>query len=68
MTIRTATLNGVPLFEHRFARVNQKELIQAPLALQAGENRLALHYRKHVTSEVDPRRLAVIFLSLRIVD
>ncbi len=64
----TATLNGVPLFEHRFARVNQKELIQAPLALQAGDNRLVLHYRKHVTSEVDPRRLAVIFLSLRIVD
>lgn len=64
----TATLNGVPLFEHAFSRVNQKELLQAPLALQAGDNRLVLHYRKHVTSEVDPRQLAVIFLSLRITD
>ncbi|MBS0662657.1 MAG: glycosyltransferase family 2 protein [Verrucomicrobia bacterium] len=64
----TVTLNGAPLLEHAFSRVNQKEFLQAPLALQAGDNRLVFHYRRHVTSEVDPRKLAVIFLSLRILD
>ena len=38
-----------------------------PLSLDAGENRLVIRYAACLESAADPRKLAVIFLSLRIV-
>lgn len=63
----TIELNGVPVLRHAFGRVNQKETITAPLPLRAGENQLLLRYGECFQTAHDPRRLAVIFLSLRIL-
>jgi hypothetical protein len=60
-------LNGETVHEHAFQRVNQRERISVPLALRAGENTLTLHYSQFLQTEVDPRKLAVIFLALRVV-
>ncbi len=61
-------LNGVTLLEQSFPRTNQKERLSVPLPLLAGENHLALHYTQCLVTGFDPRKLAVIFLSLRILD
>ncbi len=63
----TIELNGVPVGRHSFARTNQKERLAAPLDLRAGTNQLTLHYSQYLTTDHDPRKLAVIFLSLRIL-
>ncbi len=60
-------LNGVPVLTHTFSRINQKERLAAPLALLAGRNELTLHYSRHLTTDYDPRQLAMIFLSLRVL-
>lgn len=59
-------LNGSPVLQHVFARTNQKDTLSAGLSLQRGENRLVFHYGRHLTTEYDSRKLAVIYLSLRI--
>lgn len=61
-------LNGVRVLEHAFVRVNQKESLATPLALNAGENQLSFRYRRHLATDYDPRPLALIFLSLRVLD
>jgi hypothetical protein len=65
--IVTVELNGTPLFRHEFTRVNQKEILDLPLSLAAGENLFTLRYTESLRSPHDPRALAVIFLSLRIL-
>jgi hypothetical protein len=60
-------LNGELALEHRFARVNQKERLIAPLSLRAGGNSVVLRYSKCLVADHDSRQLSVIFLSLRIV-
>jgi uncharacterized protein YccT (UPF0319 family) len=47
--------------------VNQKESIRLPLALDAGENQLVIRYQTSLATPEDPRRLAVIFLTLRVL-
>jgi hypothetical protein len=59
-------LNGTPLHEHVFGRVRQRERIACVLPLVAGENRLALRYATFLQTDLDRRKLAVIYLSLRI--
>lgn len=59
-------LNGVPLARHAFTRTNQKDRLSVPLTLRAGRNELTLRYERALVTDHDPRRLAVIFLSLRI--
>lgn len=63
----TVELNGQPVLEHTFGRINQKETIAAPLALAPGDNVLRFRYRHGLVAPHDPRKLAVIFLSLRVV-
>ena len=63
----TIELNGAPVLRYAFSRVNQKETLTARLALHAGENVLVLRYGECLQTAYDPRRLAVIFLSLRII-
>jgi hypothetical protein len=63
----TVELNGVAVGRHVFARTNQKERLAAPLDLRAGANQLTLHYSQSLTTDYDSRKLAVIFLSLRIL-
>ena len=60
------TLNGLELARFRFPRVNQKETLTITLDLHAGENRLVFHHARWLESAADPRKLALIFLSLRI--
>ncbi len=60
-------LNGVPVEKLVFNRLNQKERLQASLALRPGRNELVLGYGRRLVTDYDPRQLAVIFLSLRIV-
>ncbi len=62
----TIELNGARLHEHAFGRVNQRERIACPLPLQAGENHLVLRYAESMQTSYDPRKLAVIYLALRI--
>jgi hypothetical protein len=59
-------LNGTPVHSHEFSWINQKELIATPLNLRASDNRLTIHYSQCLTTDYDARKLAVIFLSLRI--
>lgn len=60
-------LNGTRLRQHALARPNQRERLAVPLTLRAGRNELVLRYSQDLVTAHDPRRLAVIFLGLRIV-
>lgn len=60
-------LNGSPVHQHRFGGINQLEHLIIPLSLGSGPNRLTLRYTQQLVSAHDPRQLAAIFLSLRIV-
>ena len=62
----TLFLNDAEILRHPWTRVNQKETLTAPLALRAGENRLIFRHTQWLTSPADPRKLALILLSLRI--
>ncbi|MBI2517136.1 MAG: glycosyltransferase family 2 protein [Opitutae bacterium] len=59
-------LNGSIVARHVFARINEKQPIVASLPLIAGSNQLAIRYHTSLQTSYDPRRLAVIYLSLRI--
>lgn len=63
----TIELNGVPAGRHAFSRTNQKERLSLPLTLRPGQNEVALRYDRSLVTAHDPRPLAVIFLSLRII-
>ncbi|HTO02894.1 MAG TPA: glycosyltransferase family 2 protein [Opitutus sp.] len=63
----TVLLNGVELSKLIFPRVNQKENWMIPLTLEAGENHLVIRHSTWIESAADPRKLALIFLSLRVV-
>lgn len=60
-------LNGTPLRQLAFARVNQRERLLVPLTLRAGRNELHLRYSQSLVTDHDPRKLAAIFLGLRII-
>jgi Glycosyl transferase family 2 len=61
-------LNGITLVERSFPRTNQKESLCVMLPLQAGENQLVFHYTQSLVTDFDSRKLAVIFVSLRVID
>ncbi len=63
----TLELNGATVHHHRFGGINQLEHLVVPLSLAPGPNRLDLRYAQQWVSAHDPRQLAAIFLSLRIV-
>lgn len=63
----TIELNDQPVLQHRFGGINQLEQLVVPLDLPSGPNRLTLRYTQGLVSAHDPRQLAAIFLSLRIV-
>lgn len=65
--VLTVELNGTSVHAHRFGEVNQKETLRVPLALRQGENILRLRYAEALVSPHDPRPLAVIYLSLRVL-
>lgn len=60
-------LNGLLVKHHVFGRTNQKERLVAPLALRPGRNDVTLRYSQGLVTDYDPRQLAVIFLTLRIL-
>lgn len=64
--IVTVALNGQPVLQHAFGRVNQKETLATLLPLRAGDNELCFRYSQALVTAHDARQLAVIFLSLRI--
>lgn len=64
--ITTVLLNGTEVFQMRFPRINQKEIIAIDLPLRGGANELVLRHSAWIESAADPRKLALIFLSLRI--
>ena len=63
----TVFLNDVELSQLRFRRINQKETLAVPLSLRPGINHVLLRYSAWIDNPADPRKLAVIFLSLRVV-
>ena len=63
----TIELNGVAVGQHLFGRTNHKERLVAPLALRPGRNEVTLRYSQSLVTDYDPRKLAVIFLTLRIL-
>ena len=63
----TLELNGAPVLQHAFGRVNQKETLSVLLLLRRGDNEIILRYRECLRTAYDPRSLAVIFLSLQIL-
>jgi hypothetical protein len=64
-TIRVE-LNGVLLCSHAFARINQRDRLAVPLPLRGGRNELLIHYSQSLVTDHDARKLAVLFLGLRI--
>lgn len=64
--VTTIVLNGAEVLRHVFTQINQKDTIVLPLKLRAGVNRLAFRHRSWLRSAHDARKLAVIFLSLRV--
>jgi hypothetical protein len=59
-------LNGTPLQQHAFARTNQRERLTVPLTLRPGRNELVLRYSQSLVTDYDPRKLAALFLGLRL--
>jgi hypothetical protein len=60
-------VNGTVVHQQALPRINQKEWLQAPLPLRAGRNEVTLRYATALVAAHDPRQLAVIFLSLRVL-
>jgi hypothetical protein len=63
----TIELNGLAVGQHLFERTNHKERMIVPLALRSGRNEVTLRYSQSLVTDYDPRKLAVIFLTLRIL-
>lgn len=64
--VTTVVLNGADVHRHAFAHVNQKDMLSLPLKLHAGANHLVFRHDGWLRSAHDPRKLAVIFLGLRV--
>lgn len=64
--VMAITLNGAIVHRHMFTEINQKETLRLRLKLCTGVNRLVFHHQAWLRSSHDPRKLAVIFLSLRV--
>ena len=62
----TILLNGTEIHRRRFPRVNQKENLSLTLRLRAGENHLLFRHSAWLETAADPRKLALIFLGLRV--
>jgi hypothetical protein len=61
-------LNGTLLRELTFVRINERARLTVPLpTLHSGRNDLVIRYSQNLVTDHDARRLAVIFLTLRIV-
>jgi hypothetical protein len=60
-------LNGQSLREHAFARINERVRLSVRLPLRRGPNELIVRYSQGLVTAHDPRRLAAIFLGLRII-
>lgn len=65
--VTTMAVNGREIAQQKFPRVNQKEAFAVNLPLRAGDNRLVLRHTAWIESAADPRKLALIFLTLRII-
>ena len=65
--VTTVLLNGAEVFRFVFPRIYQKEKLTVTLPLQAGENQLVIRHATWLVT-ADPRKLALIFLSLRVTD
>ena len=63
----TVEVNGVAVHQQTIARVNAKEWLLAGLLFRPGRNEIILRYDRCLVTAHDPRKLAVIFLSLRIL-
>ena len=63
----TVEVNGAVVQQLALPRINQKEWLQATLPVRAGPNEVTLRYATGLVSAHDPRKLAVIFLSLRVL-
>ena len=63
----TLELNGSEISRLVLPRINQKERWTATLPLRAGRNELVLRYEQGLVTAHDPRKLAAIFLSLRVL-
>jgi hypothetical protein len=62
----TVEVSGRTVHEHTFERINQRERIACRIRLNPGANDVTLRTPSFIQTEIDPRRLAVIYLSLRI--
>jgi len=65
--VTTVLLNGIEVLRFVFPRIYQKENLVVTLPLQAGENQLVIRHATWLVT-ADPRKLALIFLSLRVTD
>ncbi|MES1168989.1 MAG: hypothetical protein ABUL61_07435, partial [Oleiharenicola lentus] len=63
----TLELNGTEISRLALPRINQKERWTAILPLRAGRNDVILRYDQSLVTAHDPRKLAAIFLSLRVL-
>jgi len=63
----TVELNGEPQYTHSFQRTEQRERFSCHLPLRAGKNQLALRHSAFLQTAQDLRKLAVIYLSIRVV-
>ncbi|MEY3774244.1 MAG: hypothetical protein RLZZ129_1024 [Verrucomicrobiota bacterium] len=57
-------VNGVPFARHTFVGSYQLERLSLAPSLRVGENEIIFRYARHLQTSYDPRKLAVIFLSL----
>ena len=63
----TLELNGTEISRLVLPRINQKERWTTTLPLRAGRNEVILRYAQSLVTAHDPRKLAAIFLSLRVL-
>jgi hypothetical protein len=64
----TVEVGGVARQHFQFSRINQKEHLEVPLVLSPGRTEIVLRYSQSLVTSHDARKLAVIFLSLRVDD
>ena len=64
----TVLLNGVEVLRYIFPRSHEKETLTLALPLLPGANQLVFRHTAWIENAMDPRKLALIFLSLRVTD
>jgi hypothetical protein len=60
-------LNGCEVARLTFPRVNEKQRLHVRMRVRNGANDLVLRHTKWIENANDPRKLALIFLSLRVL-